>query len=624
MYRERAVAEKVVRAALSLDYPREKLDIKLLLEEDDPETLAEIRAAEWPSCVETIIVPHGSPKTKPKACNHGLLAARGEYLVIYDAEDRPEPDQLKKAICAFRRVDPRVVCLQAKLNYYNPRQNHLTRFFTLEYTSWFDLFLPGLHVLSAPIPLGGTSNHFRVKALRDLGGWDPFNVTEDCDLGIRLHREGYRTAVLDSTTWEEANSRLFNWIRQRSRWVKGYIQTHLVHTRPAEPRRMYASLFMLLVALLAAPLALRSLLPAGSDLAPGSLEIGVAWAVGLLVWLASAFRPADPFGAPRWHSGIFAAAVAAAVLSTGRAMLGGLAGFAPPNFPAWVPGLNRLLAAAFVAGVVLWGLLSLWGALRSPALPRLRRFLHLPVILIVAGSVILASCVAATADHRRLEHHFWALLMPGLLLAAALMIGALIWRLLQTTRRLGPFGATSFGATVGGLSMMLLLNPVYWIILLVFSAAPWQLWYARTTAEHYSDVNLYGALFSGDWTAISYLDNWSFVSQIFFLITVVLLLSNLVFILVSLAACLRRRLDDLYGYALLVPLYWILISVAAWKGFIQLFTRAHYWEKTIHGLAPEPGGEGSPGPPGPASRGPDEGEAEAEGSQPSPGEALRP
>jgi hypothetical protein len=151
--------------------------------------------------------------------------------VIYDAEDRPEPDQLLKAVAAFQKVSPQVVCLQAKLNYYNPRQNLLTRWFMIEYATWFGLFLPGLHAFRAPIPLGGTSNHFRTDVLRQIGGWDPFNVTEDCDLGIRIHKLGDRTQVLDTTTWEEANSKVGNWVRQRSRWVKGYLQTHFTHMR---------------------------------------------------------------------------------------------------------------------------------------------------------------------------------------------------------------------------------------------------------------------------------------------------------------------------------------------------------------------------------------------------------
>ena len=231
LYREAKVLGPLVESLSRLDYPREKLDIQLLLEEDDGETVAAVRELQLPPSFRAVIVPDSYPKTKPKACNHALFQSTGELLVIYDAEDRPEPDQLKKAVVAFRKVPERVICLQAKLNYYNQRQNLLTRWFTSEYCVWFDLFLPGLHAIRAPIPLGGTSNHFKLPYLQKLSGWDAFNVTEDCDLGVRLHKRGYATAVIDSTTWEEANSNLWGWIRQRSRWVKGYLQTYLVHMR---------------------------------------------------------------------------------------------------------------------------------------------------------------------------------------------------------------------------------------------------------------------------------------------------------------------------------------------------------------------------------------------------------
>jgi cellulose synthase/poly-beta-1,6-N-acetylglucosamine synthase-like glycosyltransferase len=157
--------------------------------------------------------------------------ARGTFVVIFDAEDVPDPDQLKRAVLAFDEARDDIACLQAPLNFYNSRQNVLTRLFTAEYSLWFDLLLVGLQRLGGPLPLGGTSNHFRATVLQQLGGWDPWNVTEDCDLGIRLYKAGYRTAMLDSTTYEEANSWTRNWIRQRSRWTKGYMQTLLVHLR---------------------------------------------------------------------------------------------------------------------------------------------------------------------------------------------------------------------------------------------------------------------------------------------------------------------------------------------------------------------------------------------------------
>lgn len=231
LYNEADVLPQFVHAMSSLNYPKNKLQIILLLEEDDTHTINIAKALRLPKYFEILIVPHSFPKTKPKACNLGLQYAKGEYVVIYDAEDVPDKDQLKKTVAAFEKLNEDVVCVQAKLNFYNPRQNILTRAFTAEYSVWFDLVLTGLQEIQAPIPLGGTSNHFKTQVLKDLGGWDPFNVTEDCDLGIRLIKKQYKTAVLDSTTHEEANSNLWNWLKQRTRWVKGYIQTYFVHMR---------------------------------------------------------------------------------------------------------------------------------------------------------------------------------------------------------------------------------------------------------------------------------------------------------------------------------------------------------------------------------------------------------
>jgi cellulose synthase/poly-beta-1,6-N-acetylglucosamine synthase-like glycosyltransferase len=231
VYKEANVVADLIGNLSQLDYPSEKLEILLLLEPDDTETIAAARAAHPPETMTLLIVPEGGPRTKPKACNVGMFFARGEYLVIYDAEDRPEPDQLKKAFVAFRRGGNDLVCVQAALNYWNDDENVLTRMFTLEYSYWFDYMLPGLDALHLPIPLGGTSNHFRTETLRRLGGWDPYNVTEDADLGIRASALGYRVGVVNSTTFEEANCATGNWIRQRSRWIKGYMQTLLVHLR---------------------------------------------------------------------------------------------------------------------------------------------------------------------------------------------------------------------------------------------------------------------------------------------------------------------------------------------------------------------------------------------------------
>jgi cellulose synthase/poly-beta-1,6-N-acetylglucosamine synthase-like glycosyltransferase len=229
VYREAAVLVQLVDGICALDYPEQLLDVKLLLEQDDTDTRSAAAQLSLPECFEVLVVPDLGPRGKARACNHGLARARGEFVVVFDAEDCPEPDQLRKSVVAFARQPPEVVCLQAKLNYFNREHNLLTRWFTAEYSVWFDQFLPGLSYLDVAIPLGGTSNHFVTDRLRDLEGWNAYNVTEDADLGVRIFLRGWKTSILDTTTYEEATSRYGNWLRQRSRWVKGYIQTYLLY-----------------------------------------------------------------------------------------------------------------------------------------------------------------------------------------------------------------------------------------------------------------------------------------------------------------------------------------------------------------------------------------------------------
>jgi len=231
VYKEDKLIKKLIWNLQSIDYPREKLDIKLLIEEDDDKTLNAVRNLDFPAVFEVIVVPFHMPKTKPKACNYGLHFSRGKFLTIYDAEDVPDTDQLKKVVALFRKLPDNYIVIQSALNYFNRNENFLTRMFTLEYSYWFDYMLPGLDTFDIPIPLGGTSNHFKFEYLIELGGWDPFNVTEDADLGVRAYDKGYKVAIINSTTYEEANNEMFNWVRQRSRWIKGYMQTHLVHMR---------------------------------------------------------------------------------------------------------------------------------------------------------------------------------------------------------------------------------------------------------------------------------------------------------------------------------------------------------------------------------------------------------
>ncbi len=357
LFREAAVIPYLVHGIESLDYPKSKLDVKLLCEEDDDETIDAIRVLNLPPHFDTVVVPASQPQTKPKACNYGLLAARGEYVVIYDAEDRPDPQQLKKAVLMFRNIDPSIVCIQSKLNFFNQQTNWLTRWFSIEYSLLFDLLLPGLDARRDPIPLGGTSNHLRTDVLQQVGAWDPYNVTEDADLGIRLHQAGYRTTMMDSTTYEEANTEVGNWVRQRSRWIKGYLQTWLVYMR-------------------------------------------------------------NPF---------------------------------------------------------------------------------------------------------------------------------------RTIGGIGLRGFISFSLLIGG-TFIFLINPFFW---------------ALTTLFALTQAGFIQELFPG----------W-----VYFLAAALLFIGNFIFVFLGLVAAVRRGDDNLALYALFLPFYWGLMSVAAWKGFAQLITNPFYWEKTEHGL----------------------------------------
>jgi cellulose synthase/poly-beta-1,6-N-acetylglucosamine synthase-like glycosyltransferase len=240
LYREGDIAPRLVRRLARLDYPAELLDVILAVEAEDDVTLDALAQAELPPWMRVVVVPDSQVKTKPRALNHALDHARGAIIGVYDAEDAPEPDQLRKVVARFQRSGPEVACLQGVLDYYNPRTNWLSRCFTIEYAGWFRLVLPGLARLGLVVPLGGTTLFFRRDVLDRLGAWDAHNVTEDADLGIRLARHGYRTELIDTVTFEEANCRALPWIKQRSRWIKGYMMTWVVHMRA--PRQLWRQL----------------------------------------------------------------------------------------------------------------------------------------------------------------------------------------------------------------------------------------------------------------------------------------------------------------------------------------------------------------------------------------------
>ncbi|WP_316858978.1 glycosyltransferase [uncultured Cohaesibacter sp.] len=240
LYREGRIVPDLLRALSALDYPRDRLTCYLLLEADDDETRDALARVHVPAFVELVDVPEGGPRTKPKALNYALAFIDSDLTVIYDAEDRPHPFQLKMAALQMIAGDEKLGCLQGRLAIDNAKANFLTRQFAIEYAALFDGLLPFLADQKMVVPLGGTSNHFKTRLLKDIGGWDPYNVTEDADLGMRFCRLGYRIETLRSATWEEAPETYLAWVKQRTRWFKGWMQTWLVHMR--EPVRLYTQL----------------------------------------------------------------------------------------------------------------------------------------------------------------------------------------------------------------------------------------------------------------------------------------------------------------------------------------------------------------------------------------------
>ena len=231
LYREGDIAGRLIKRLEKLDYPRDLLDVVLAVEADDDITFKALTRADLPTWMRVVTVPDGQLRTKPRALNVALDHCRGVIVGVYDAEDAPDPDQIRKVVTRFHMRGPEVACLQGILDFYNPHTNWLSRCFTIEYATWFRLMLPGLQRLGMAIPLGGTTLFFRRSVLEELGGWDAHNVTEDADLGMRLARHGYRTELIETTTGEEANCRPLPWVKQRSRWLKGYMVTYGVHMR---------------------------------------------------------------------------------------------------------------------------------------------------------------------------------------------------------------------------------------------------------------------------------------------------------------------------------------------------------------------------------------------------------
>lgn len=319
LYREAAVARDLVAALSRLDYPRAKLEVTFVLEADDAQTREAFAALELPPGFRVLVAADGAPRTKPRALNVALAAATGELVVVYDAEDRPDPDQLRKAAARFAAAPAEVACLQARLAIDNGEESWIARLFAIEYAGLFDALDPGFSALGLPLPLGGTSNHFRVANLRAVGGWDAWNVTEDADLGLRLARRGLVVETLDSTTWEEAPITARAWLGQRGRWLKGWMQTLVVHTR--------------------APLrAMREFGPWGALCAFATIGGALASALFLPLFLA---RIALDAWSGDWLRADTPLAFLASTLSLTVLALGPLAAFGAPAVGLWRRGWRR-------------------------------------------------------------------------------------------------------------------------------------------------------------------------------------------------------------------------------------------------------------------------------------------
>ena len=342
LYRETGILPQLIGALAALDYPAAKLDIKILVEADDEPLQAALGAMVLAPFFTVVIVPHGEPRTKPRALNAGLIEARGTLLTIFDAEDVPDADQLRLAATVFKRSGNHVACLQARLSIDNAYDNILTRGFALEYAGLFDVINPGLVRSGLPFLMGGTSNHFRTDVLRKVGGWDAWNVTEDADLAIRLVRAGFRMADCPSTTWEEAPAGLGSWMRQRRRWMKGFMQSAATHSR--QPVLTMRELGLLQFACLTS-LSLGTVLSA--------MFYPLFWVMtGIAIWQGDVLSPSGP-------AQIVASSLALTLFAAGL-----LAMFGPPILGAVRRRAWRLLwAVPFVPVYALLVSVAAWLAL---------------------------------------------------------------------------------------------------------------------------------------------------------------------------------------------------------------------------------------------------------------------
>jgi cellulose synthase/poly-beta-1,6-N-acetylglucosamine synthase-like glycosyltransferase len=325
------VVASLVEALRKLNYPPDRLDVKLLLEADDDDTIEAVRHSDIPSWFELIPVPPGEPRTKPKALNLGLASARGEIIAVFDAEDRPSPDQPREAVAAFRSGSKNLAVVQAPLLAHNGADGWFARQFQIEYAILFRVWLPFLARAGLPLPLGGTSNYFCRRKLEAAGGWDAWNVTEDADLGFRLARFGGRAGTISLPTWEEAPVRGRDWLKQRTRWMKGHLQTWLVLMR--QPFR--AANEMGWVRFASVQLTLAGSLLASLMHLPILLWMSLGWASGLV-------------SLEGWHAAIFGVGYGSVIAAAWASREKGLSPIGLLTSPLYWPLLSIAMIRALL------------------------------------------------------------------------------------------------------------------------------------------------------------------------------------------------------------------------------------------------------------------------------------
>ncbi len=225
---ENEVIHQTFSAISNLNYPSSSIQGIIIVESTDTLTKKSIETSIIPDGFEVMEIPTLPPFTKGRAIQRALLVAKGKYITIYDAESRPEPNQVIKAVEILEKEKGKT-CLQSIIRIENAKENEITSFFASEFWDWYDKRMVNLHKRGIPFGLGGNSFFLATETLKEVGGWDPFNVTEDAELTVRLIKNNVDIKLMNSITHEACPSTMKNWIKQRTRWSKGLLTTSIIH-----------------------------------------------------------------------------------------------------------------------------------------------------------------------------------------------------------------------------------------------------------------------------------------------------------------------------------------------------------------------------------------------------------